>query len=320
MDPIITGSLIGAGSSIVGDIANLFGQSKANKQSQAFQVGMYNRQRSDALADFNMQNAYNSPTAQMDRLKAAGLNPNLVYGKGADAGMAAPIRSSSPGSYTAKFPELKSGQEIGGIAMQAAQQMLQKRNLDQQAYVQAAQIQKLGADAAKSLADTDLTKVKVDTAAFDLAMKQALKNATLTGADLKNELLGASVDNTRARTTYILDENERREALTAQNLQTAAVHILVKRMDMAKSQAEQDEIRARIENLKKTGVIQDFEIDLNKRGMTKGDNTWLRILDKLLDVKEHFDFSSPDALKRALGVDTSTLGKQIRAGKGFLHK
>ena len=31
---------------------------------------------------WNMQNAYNSPTAQMSRLRQAGLNPNLVYGSG----------------------------------------------------------------------------------------------------------------------------------------------------------------------------------------------------------------------------------------------
>lgn len=34
------------------------------------------------LKMWNMQNAYNDPSAQMARLKAAGLNPNLVYGGG----------------------------------------------------------------------------------------------------------------------------------------------------------------------------------------------------------------------------------------------
>lgn len=34
-------------------------------------------------------NIYNSPLAQMDRLKAAGLNPNMVYGSGSAAGMSA---------------------------------------------------------------------------------------------------------------------------------------------------------------------------------------------------------------------------------------
>lgn len=46
----------------------------------------YNMQRSDALADWNRQNAYNSPVEQMKRLNAAGLNPYLVYSGGNVAG------------------------------------------------------------------------------------------------------------------------------------------------------------------------------------------------------------------------------------------
>lgn len=41
---------------------------------------------------WHMQNAYNSPQAQMERLKAAGLNPNLVYG------------ASAPGNQSGSAP------------------------------------------------------------------------------------------------------------------------------------------------------------------------------------------------------------------------
>ena len=34
------------------------------------------------LQMWNLQNAYNDPAAQMERLQKAGLNPNLVYGCG----------------------------------------------------------------------------------------------------------------------------------------------------------------------------------------------------------------------------------------------
>lgn len=49
------------------------------------------------------QNEYNSPTAQMQRLQAAGLNPNLVYGSQAPAGQSgnasAPSGTGFPGKY-----------------------------------------------------------------------------------------------------------------------------------------------------------------------------------------------------------------------------
>lgn len=48
---------------------------QANKEMAEYQY-------SKDLEMWNRGNTYNSPTAQMDRLKQAGLNPNLVYGQG----------------------------------------------------------------------------------------------------------------------------------------------------------------------------------------------------------------------------------------------
>lgn len=41
---------------------------------------MYGIQKEDALDFWHMQNAYNHPAAQRQRLEAAGINPNLIYG------------------------------------------------------------------------------------------------------------------------------------------------------------------------------------------------------------------------------------------------
>lgn len=46
-------------------------------------------QYSKDLEMWNRGNAYNDPLAQMQRLKRAGLNPNLVYGSGSPVGMQA---------------------------------------------------------------------------------------------------------------------------------------------------------------------------------------------------------------------------------------
>ena len=39
-----------------------------------------------AMKAWSLANDYNSPVSQMERLKLAGLNPNLVYGSGSVAG------------------------------------------------------------------------------------------------------------------------------------------------------------------------------------------------------------------------------------------
>lgn len=64
----------------------------------------YRRQRQDALADYGMQRqdylddlaaerAYNSPAAQVARLKAAGINPNTAFGNGNVANTSSPAQA-----------------------------------------------------------------------------------------------------------------------------------------------------------------------------------------------------------------------------------
>lgn len=80
MNPEVAGSIIGGGSSLAGSIINggmnLLGMHKQYQYNKklAEQQNQYN------IDMWNMQNEYNSPTAQMARLKDAGLNPNLAYG------------------------------------------------------------------------------------------------------------------------------------------------------------------------------------------------------------------------------------------------
>ena len=53
---------------------------------------------------WEMQNAYNTPKAQMGRLSDAGLNPNLIYGSNANTGTAGAIAPSKASPYNVKNP------------------------------------------------------------------------------------------------------------------------------------------------------------------------------------------------------------------------
>jgi hypothetical protein len=61
--------------------ANAGAQLLTNRAQKRTNLEMYDRQRADALADWNRQNQYNAPEAQMKRFKEAGLNPHLIYGQ-----------------------------------------------------------------------------------------------------------------------------------------------------------------------------------------------------------------------------------------------
>lgn len=101
-DMSTAGAIIGGGSSLLGDIFNLFGQSKANREQEAYNTGIMQQQRQWSLQDIAAQNAYNSPAQQMARYKEAGLNPNLIYGEGvqASSGQSDMPRSVPSASYT----------------------------------------------------------------------------------------------------------------------------------------------------------------------------------------------------------------------------
>lgn len=80
MGPLVVPAIT-AGASILGNLLNTSATKKNNQRQVDYNRELYDKQRADALADWNMQNAYNSPSQQMQRFKEAGLNPNLVYGQ-----------------------------------------------------------------------------------------------------------------------------------------------------------------------------------------------------------------------------------------------
>jgi hypothetical protein len=79
---------IGMGS----DALNYRHQKQLAKDQYYYDLDKMNRQNALNLEMWNRNNAYNTPEAQMARLKAAGLNPNMLYNNGS----ASTGNSSSP--------------------------------------------------------------------------------------------------------------------------------------------------------------------------------------------------------------------------------
>lgn len=67
----VMGQIIGGAENVVGTIL----QNRANRKLAEYEY-------SKNLEMWNKQNQYNTPSAQMQRFKDAGLNPNLIYGQG----------------------------------------------------------------------------------------------------------------------------------------------------------------------------------------------------------------------------------------------
>lgn len=253
-----------------------FAQGKMNAKTRRWNEHMYRVQRQDSLADWAMQNEYNSPTAQMERLRAANLNPHLVYGNGAVAGGTSQSpRSSSVPSWSPRAPEIDLTSGLTSF-MDMEVKQAQIDNLrsgttvkDQDAVLRAAQV-------VKTLTETDKGKVDIATKNFDLEMKNTLKQISIDAAK-------ANLNKTLADTRFTLDENERKAAMQEPNLVMAAEKILTMRLDRAHTSWQIGEIKGRIENLKKDATLKQLDIDLKEKGIQPGDAMWSRVLARILE-------------------------------------
>jgi len=89
--------LLGALGGVVGSIGStIFGNRGAKRRQAAADA--------QNIKFWQMQNAYNTPKQQMQRLKDAGLNPALIYGTSANTGVAGSVAPSRPAPYNVKDP------------------------------------------------------------------------------------------------------------------------------------------------------------------------------------------------------------------------
>lgn len=289
----VAAALMAAGPILEGVTGGIV-QGKMNKKTRQFAREMYDRQRADALTDWHMQNAYNDPSAQMARLAAAGLNPALIYGKGAGDMTSAPIRSSNAPSWNPKAPEL------GRIAQGATNGLLayhdmrikkaQEDNLTKTNEVLTEDKNLRMAQTLKTLADTKGVE-------FDVMMKNLLKENSL-------EVAKATLDKTKTETSVMSNRDEREALMTSSNLREAAERILTARVG-------RDEARARIANMEKDGLIKQFEIELNKAGLTKSDPRYWRVAEKGLQWILNNSASSSEAWKGTM-LESSDFENKVR--------
>lgn len=151
-------SAIVGGASLLGQAFNAFSQNKTNKRQERFTREMYAQQRADSLSDWNMQNSYNDPSAQMSRLQNAGLNPHLVYGNGADAQSQGAPKPVASHSANFKAPQMDFGSVIAN----------------------ALSTKQIQSNIARTDAETDAIKQKTAIGQFELTAKQQIGQSDFT--------------------------------------------------------------------------------------------------------------------------------------------
>jgi len=241
--PLPLATIIPAAASLVGQGLNAISQARANKQQLKYNQQMYQQQRKDSLADWEMQNKYNSPQQQMQRLSEAGLNPAMIYGKGTVDNFGGSVRSADAKNYSPIAPKLDLSAIPASISQYADLQLKKAQTDNLRNAIETSKEQRalLAAQALKTAKDTDYTTFKM--------MRDNL--LLQTSVDAATE----SVRETRARTTSITDSNNRanevQRVMLQPNLNKTLAEIANIQANTGKNQFERDVLKAQAEQIKK---------------------------------------------------------------------
>lgn len=130
MNSDIYSAMLGYGAQLTGASMDMMMQyqSKKWKESEARKVRewneeMYEKQLADQRENWRMMNEYNLPSAQLARLRDAGLNPLLMYEGGMSQVATSPAQGADVKSAPYSNPSLQTnfGQALAGAALLKAQ-------------------------------------------------------------------------------------------------------------------------------------------------------------------------------------------------------
>jgi len=260
----------------IGSVWNYLSGNKTNKDSREFATSMYDRQRSDAIADRAHAEDYNSPAATMDRYKAAGLNPNLIYGQQPITSPA--VRSSSPGSYSPVAPKVDTAGISQGIFQSQDLRLKEAQTDNIRAQTGVANQQAKLLEAQRNNAEADYAEKNIGIAAgnFNLWKAKELFPPTLEGAELANKKTSSDI-------ALAFRADERQAIAASQSLRESVERIASMRAANSKVPYEIDNLKALTANSQIKNLLDQFEVELNKNGVSKHDPLWQRTISRIVD-------------------------------------
>lgn len=279
-DSAVSAAAINTAGQLASTAIGSMAQSSINKKTQQWNEHMYGVQRADALADWNRQNDYNSPQAQMARLKAANLNPNFIYGSSGNMPASSSVRQSEVPSWN---PHAADYSGIGNAVSSGISTYYDTRLKTAQLDNIKAQNNVIVQDALLKSAMAGNQIAQTGKTTFDTEMGRSLAQTSLSTA--QENLRGLLIRNESE-----LQGIDRNNALASTTIQEALSRIANNKLDGLKTQAQTSEVKMQIQhlrqqiaNLKTDQDIKQQDLNLKKAQVQPGDNIWNRTLMNWLD-------------------------------------
>ena len=266
----VGGQLLSAG-------LNYAAQTRNNQMQLKYNREMYERQRRDALSDYNMQNQYNSPQEQMKRYMAAGLNANLIYGQQQQG---AQIRSTDAKSYNPTAPQIPNFDITGAIA--------QTQNLQQMG----AQTNLINEKIKTEQLTQQLKQWDAIIAPLEYASKETKNKVSSALADTQIQAGKQGLEKLVQSISIAGQQNERANQLQAGkiSIQNAQVDSIIENIAFTKvketlTNQQIQNLQAVLQQVKTNTELQQLEVDLRKKGFSFHDPYYIRIIgDKTTDL------------------------------------
>lgn len=272
----------------------LAAQARENSLNRKYNLQLAMLQNKWNRKQWQMENAYNSPSAQIQRMRAAGLNPDMMYGGGVSGNLSAfsPSMTSGAPSSPMDFTALGSKRTIGDAAIQAAQLAqvnAQTKNIEADTKKKGHESDILASDAsfrdAINQGQLDLTRMQIRGINSDMQVNnsQMMKMRAETrklNQETENlvksyDLIKSQIANMDADTAYkqlrgILDSKET-DALVNKlaadtNLSRAECRAIVSRLpyELLGLQVDADYTKAQTDIVKMENDVVSWQFDQDK--------------------------------------------------------
>lgn len=258
INPAIIAAGIGVAGTLIGNRANNQAAQNANMLSYQQQMSMNAQQNKFNVDQWTRNNDYNSPEAQRQRLRQAGLNPNLVYGSGNGGNQpASPVsaaNASAPNVRANRYdvPTNPILNYLNAQSQEAQTSNLRAQNTRLLEETELLRAQKMNVDAktASTLLDTD---IKSPMKQYSAQVAESLYAKLVSEVDVNN----ARAKFTGTQQTNVAWDNTFKEKTIYDRIRG-----IKSGADLRESQLE----------------IQRENYRLMKLGITPNSPTWLRIM------------------------------------------
>lgn len=203
----LVGGLANAGASVYSQVQTnknidkqLAAQKEENQATREYNLNLAKQQNQWSIEQWNRENAYNTPSAQMERAKAAGLNADMLYGNGTlqNAAASSPQMTSGAPATPMDWSALGGKRTIGdALATSLSNEMAR------------AQIDAVKADTKKTLADAGLSEIALTYADAKERLNMKLTEEQFKLVEQQWQEVAQTIENKRAELEGISLKNAR---------------------------------------------------------------------------------------------------------------